>query len=74
MRKITKKVGALVTVCAMCLSTVSYAAALPQTQADEITNSAATLANEATSPNLALKATAASSANEIGRASCRERV
>ena len=64
MRKITKKVGALVTVCAMCLSTVSYAAALPQTQADEITNSAATLANEATSPNLALKATAASSANE----------
>lgn len=59
MRKITKKVGALVTVCAMCLSTVSYAAALPQTQADEITNSAATLANEATSPNLALKATAA---------------
>ena len=64
MRKITKKVGALVTVCAMCLSTVSYAAALPQTQADEITNSAATLANEVTSPNLALKATAASSANE----------
>ncbi len=64
MRKITKKVGALVTVCAMCLSTVSYAAALPQTQADEITNSAATLANEATSPNLALTATAASSANE----------
>ena len=64
MRKITKKVGALVTVCAMCLSTVSYAAALPQTQANEITNSAATLANEATSPNLALKATAASSANE----------
>ena len=64
MRKITKKVGALVTVCAMCLSTVSYAAALPQTQADEITNSAATLTNEATSPNLALKATAASSANE----------
>ena len=64
MRKITKKVGALVTVCAMCLSTASYAAALPQTQADEITNSAATLANEATSPNLALKATAASSANE----------
>ena len=64
MRKITKKVGALVTVCAMCLSTVSYAAALPQTLADEITNSAATLANEATSPNLALKATAASSANE----------
>ena len=64
MRKITKKVGALVTVCAMCLSTVSYAAALPQTQADEITNSAATLANEVTSPNLALTATAASSANE----------
>ena len=64
MRKITKKVGALVTVCAMCLSTVSYAAALPQTQADEIANSAATLANEVTSPNLALTATAASSANE----------
>lgn len=64
MRKFTKKVGALVTVCAMCLSSVGYAAALPQSQAEQAANTAVTYADEATSPNLALKATATSSANE----------
>ena len=64
MHKFSMKVGALATVFAMCLSSVSYAAALPLSQASPVANTATTYANEVTSPNLALKATATSSANE----------